>query len=273
MMTTETEATTTVPPIEHREAMVAGRDGLRAIRRRGRRTDRRGLGSPDRVRGLVGTTPGGARGGGHAVGGVDARAGQPDARDQAALAPGGWQRGRTHDTGPDRPRRRARHGSARRRVSGAGDVGDDWPSPDSGSPAASGVDPRPDGRNHRRAVAARLSGRRDPHPRCVAAPDRPVPSRRCRTRADADHDGRIIAEVAAEWARRHGRPHRLVLTGPAGGTFTSGEPDAETIELDAVEFCRILSGRAEGRRPAGHRGALLIEIPSEGSGCRTSSRG
>ena len=62
----------------------------------------------------------------------------------------------------------------------------------------------------------------------------------------ADHDGRIVAEVAAEWARRHGRPHRLVLTGPAGGTFSSGDPDAETIELDAVEFCRILSGRAEG---------------------------
>ncbi|MFA9563321.1 MAG: hypothetical protein ACERLM_01235, partial [Acidimicrobiales bacterium] len=56
----------------------------------------------------------------------------------------------------------------------------------------------------------------------------------------------LVAEVAAEWARRHGRPHRLVLTGPAGGTFSSGDPDAETIELDAVEFCRILSGRAEG---------------------------
>lgn len=72
---------------------------------------------------------------------------------------------------------------------------------------------------------------------------------------DADHDGRIIADVAAEWARRHGRPYRLVLTGPAGGTFTSGEPDAEVIELDAVEFCRILSGRAEGP------GLLATEVP------------
>ena len=71
----------------------------------------------------------------------------------------------------------------------------------------------------------------------------------------AGHDGRIVAEVAAEWARRHGRPHRLVLTGPAGGTFTSGDPDAETIELDAVEFCRILSGRAEGP------GLLATEVP------------
>lgn len=72
---------------------------------------------------------------------------------------------------------------------------------------------------------------------------------------DAEHDGRIIADVAAEWARRHGRPYRLVLTGPAGGTFTSGGSDAEVIELDAVEFCRIVSGRAEGA------GLLSTEVP------------
>lgn len=63
----------------------------------------------------------------------------------------------------------------------------------------------------------------------------------------ADHDGRIVADVVAEWARAHGQPFTLVLTGPAGGTFTQGgggEP--EHIELDAVEFCRILSGRGTG---------------------------
>src|SRR5213076_2704348 len=27
-----------------------------------------------------------------------------------------------------------------------------------------------------------------------------------------EHDGRIVADVAAEWARRHGRPFRLELT-------------------------------------------------------------
>lgn len=60
----------------------------------------------------------------------------------------------------------------------------------------------------------------------------------------ADHDGRVVADVAAEWARRHGRPFRLRLTGPAGGTYVAG--DGEEITLDAVEFCRILSGRGSG---------------------------
>jgi uncharacterized protein (TIGR03083 family) len=69
----------------------------------------------------------------------------------------------------------------------------------------------------------------------------------------ADHDGRLVADIVAEWARRHGRPYRLVLTGQAGGRFTSG--DAEALELDAVEFCRIVSGRAEGT------GLLATEVP------------
>ena len=34
-----------------------------------------------------------------------------------------------------------------------------------------------------------------------------------------EHDGRIIADVVAEWARRHGQPFTLTLTGPAGGEF------------------------------------------------------
>lgn len=64
----------------------------------------------------------------------------------------------------------------------------------------------------------------------------------------ADHDGRIVADVVAEWARRHGQPFTLTLTGPAGGTFTAGDggEPGEHLELDAVEFCRILSGRATG---------------------------
>ena len=62
----------------------------------------------------------------------------------------------------------------------------------------------------------------------------------------AEHDGRIVADVVAEWARRHGRPFRLHLEGPAGGVFVGGGGDGEEITLDAVEFCRILSGRREG---------------------------
>ena len=61
----------------------------------------------------------------------------------------------------------------------------------------------------------------------------------------AEHDGRIVADVVAEWARRHGQPIMLTLTGPAGGRFRSGD-GGETIELDAVEFCRTLAGRVEG---------------------------
>jgi uncharacterized protein (TIGR03083 family) len=59
------------------------------------------------------------------------------------------------------------------------------------------------------------------------------------------HDGRIVADVVTEWAQRHGQPHRLVLTGPAGGTFEMGV-DGEHHELDAVEVCRVLSGRSPG---------------------------
>jgi hypothetical protein len=58
----------------------------------------------------------------------------------------------------------------------------------------------------------------------------------------------------AEWARRLGKPVTLVLAGPAGGTFVAGI-GGERIELDAIEFCRILSGRAEGT------GLLSTEVP------------
>lgn len=61
---------------------------------------------------------------------------------------------------------------------------------------------------------------------------------------DLGHDGQIVADIAADWARRHGQPVELVLTGPAGGMFTAGQR-GPTIELDAVELCRILSGRAD----------------------------
>jgi uncharacterized protein (TIGR03083 family) len=57
-----------------------------------------------------------------------------------------------------------------------------------------------------------------------------------------EHDARIVADVVADWARRHGRPFTLQLDGPAGGVFTAGQ-DGPGIRLDAVEFCRILSGR------------------------------
>jgi uncharacterized protein (TIGR03083 family) len=61
----------------------------------------------------------------------------------------------------------------------------------------------------------------------------------------SDHDGRIVADVVADWARRHAQPFTLTLSGLAGGLYESGT-GGDALELDAVEFCRILSGREPG---------------------------
>jgi uncharacterized protein (TIGR03083 family) len=60
-----------------------------------------------------------------------------------------------------------------------------------------------------------------------------------------EHDGRIVENVVAEWAGKHGQPFVLDLRGPAGGRYAAGT-GGEEISVDALEFCRILSGRAEG---------------------------
>lgn len=70
----------------------------------------------------------------------------------------------------------------------------------------------------------------------------------------AEHDGVLVADVVAEWAARHGRPYTLVLTGPAGGSWSAGA-DGPRIELDAIDFCRALSGRAPGE------GLLATQVP------------
>ncbi len=57
------------------------------------------------------------------------------------------------------------------------------------------------------------------------------------------HDGRLVEDVVAQWARQHGQPFTLRLTGPAGGAFRQGSGGPEH-ELDAVEFMRLASGRA-----------------------------
>jgi len=60
-----------------------------------------------------------------------------------------------------------------------------------------------------------------------------------------EHDGAVVADVVADWARRHGQSYHLILTGPAGGRWSSGAT-GEAISLDAEQFCRILSGRGTG---------------------------
>lgn len=62
---------------------------------------------------------------------------------------------------------------------------------------------------------------------------------------DPETDGPVVADVVAEWAGRHGQPFELTLTGPAGGVFAQGVA-GERLEMDAVGFCRVLSGRADG---------------------------
>jgi uncharacterized protein (TIGR03083 family) len=59
---------------------------------------------------------------------------------------------------------------------------------------------------------------------------------------DHDHDGRIVADIVAEWAGTHGEPFILDLEGPAGGSFTAGS-DGERVKVEAIEFCRILAER------------------------------
>lgn len=75
----------------------------------------------------------------------------------------------------------------------------------------------------------------------------------------ADHDGVIVADVVLEWARRHGGPYRLELTGPAGGFWSHGSGGDEIV-MDAADFCRVVSGRPG---PAGEQptGLLATQVP------------
>lgn len=70
----------------------------------------------------------------------------------------------------------------------------------------------------------------------------------------AGHDGVLVADVVAEWATRHGQPCMLTLTGPAGGSWSWGAGGPK-LQLDAVEFCRLLSGRGHAE------GLLRVQVP------------
>lgn len=59
----------------------------------------------------------------------------------------------------------------------------------------------------------------------------------------AAHDGSLVADAAGAFLAAPDAPTGLVLTGPAGGRF--GTPDENTPSLDAVQFCRALSGRVQ----------------------------
>ncbi len=59
---------------------------------------------------------------------------------------------------------------------------------------------------------------------------------------DPTVDRRIIEDIVKEWSDRHTKPFDLHLTGPAGGRYQR-DGSGPAIELDAVDFCWILSGR------------------------------
>ena len=63
-----------------------------------------------------------------------------------------------------------------------------------------------------------------------------------------EHDGRILADIVAEWSRRHAQPYALTLTGPAGGDYRAGADNqaGDAQSVDAVEFAATLSGRVAG---------------------------
>lgn len=70
----------------------------------------------------------------------------------------------------------------------------------------------------------------------------------------ADHDGVLVADVVEEWADRLGRPFSLHLDGPAGGSWSRGA-GGPSLQLDAVDFCRVVSGRGEAD------GLLTTSVP------------
>ena len=58
-----------------------------------------------------------------------------------------------------------------------------------------------------------------------------------------EHEGRLVDGIVREWAGRHARPYTLELSGPAGGVWGIGS--GEHIRLDALDFCRFVSGRGD----------------------------
>ena len=91
----------------------------------------------------------------------------------------------------------------------------------------------------------------------------------------AEHDGRLVADLVAEWATTHGEPFTLELDGTAGGTYVSGT-GGEHVQIDAVEFCRVALGtcapapacsptHSRSDRPAPQRSPASRSSPASGS--------
>ncbi len=72
----------------------------------------------------------------------------------------------------------------------------------------------------------------------------------------ADHDGRIVADIVAEWAHLHDHDFELELEGPAGGTYTSGTGGERLQDRRGRVRLHPLGPRV-GDRPARARASSL----------------
>jgi uncharacterized protein (TIGR03083 family) len=80
------------------------------------------------------------------------------------------------------------------------------------------------------------------------------------------HQDLLVADIVRDWARRTRIPVRVELSGPGGGSFSSGEPEV-TVRTSAIDFCRFMARRisedeleVEGD-PARAQQALSIRAP------------
>ena len=79
---------------------------------------------------------------------------------------------------------------------------------------------------------------------------------------DAAHDGRIVADLVAEWAALHGEPFVLTLEGPAGGVFAQGT-GGEVVALEAIQFCPHPCRTRRRRRRAAAQAPALTRTATE----------
>jgi uncharacterized protein (TIGR03083 family) len=67
----------------------------------------------------------------------------------------------------------------------------------------------------------------------------------CQPALTADHDGRIITDMVADWASTHQHAFTLHLSGPAGRAYTTGN-GGPALDIDATDWAWTISGRAPG---------------------------
>ena len=61
----------------------------------------------------------------------------------------------------------------------------------------------------------------------------------------AEPERRVIEDMVRDWFERTQAKATLVLEGPAGGTYLGDADPIATLTVDAIEFVRVLFGRAE----------------------------